>query len=580
MGGGAFAQASAPGEPTLSTPRMSPEMYSKLKAVYLERLRTFFPPMTQLSSLTEAPEKQSYGDMDLLVALDTRISFIDLANHLGAVGIICHSNQKATLAVPRDGSRNTKPALVYKFIYANNSSTNTAPPSTPPLSEVEYAQLDIELVSPHLYPWHTFYASYGDLAGLLGHIVHALGFTISTTGLSLRMRELDASKNPSHPANVPDREGRILLSHDPDKVMRFLGLDAEVYAQGFGTLEAFYAWVAGCRVLMWDAVKEKRDTASGRSKEAKRTVFSGFFNEWLPAHCAEARAERAGVVGNAVRGDTVVSETGSRDAGAAAVLGNAACVAIPASKWSSSADEAARASEEGVCLNPSALVIGPQEGESAALLAKKNAAGVTNPTPALPITPAHNKAQPAAQSPFRTDTATPNPSSLPSASEQEAVVNTAVRANIAARRAALLHESLAFFAKGAEYEAKHTALVQFTRTAVVALLLKGVLAVDTGKSDKGLNEVARALKRFVGVSESGSESGGVELVVLGGQGRGEGQSELWRLLEVGGEGAGEGVGGRLRDESAVSGWVREHWEEVRGLERKRVKASSGGEGLT
>lgn len=43
MGGTAFTQAAATGQPTLRTPRMSPEDYARLKTKYAEELRQYFP---------------------------------------------------------------------------------------------------------------------------------------------------------------------------------------------------------------------------------------------------------------------------------------------------------------------------------------------------------------------------------------------------------------------------------------------------------------------------------------------------------------------------------------------------------
>lgn len=77
---------------------------------------------------------------------------------------------------------------------------------------------------------------YGDLNGLLGHIVTHLGFTITDRGLWLRMKELDAAKSIER-ANVADDLGKMFLSSDPGAVMRFLGLSEELWQAGFATLD-------------------------------------------------------------------------------------------------------------------------------------------------------------------------------------------------------------------------------------------------------------------------------------------------------------------------------------------------------
>ena len=278
MGGGAFAHAVAPSEPTLNTPRMSPQEYANIKLIYLKRLQDYFSGC-RVVCLTEAPEKADYGDMDLFVAFDQIVNFVDMANHLGAVGVICHGSSKFTLGVPKTNVPNSRPVVVYKHVHGNraqNFDRSTA------ATDEEYAQIDVDIIPSQLLDWYTFYSAYGDMAGLLGHIVRNFGFTVSDRGLKLRMKELDFSKTVLH-VNIADRDGTIFLSHDPRLVMRFLGLTVERYDAGFDTMDEFYGWLGACRLLSAEAIKLKRDNAHERNREQKRTVFSNFFNEWLPA---------------------------------------------------------------------------------------------------------------------------------------------------------------------------------------------------------------------------------------------------------------------------------------------------------
>ncbi|KAK5113430.1 hypothetical protein LTR85_010858 [Meristemomyces frigidus] len=455
MGGGAFSQASAQGEPTLNTPRMSPDVYFKLKELYSERLRSYFPAKTQVASLKAAPEKADYGDMDFIIAHDDRVDFITIANQIGAAAVICHDAHKSTMAVRRDGSQSSKRAVIYKHVNDTNPRKLKASAT---VSEEDFAQMDIEIVPTELFGWHSFYASYGDMAGLLGHIVHNLGFTVSDRGFWLRMKELDDSKKPPYKVNVADQDGRILLSHDPADVMQFLGLSVQGYEAGFKTLDELYSWLGECRLLTWDAIKIRRDNAHERNREQKRTVFSRFFNEWLPAHLSNA----------------------------------------------------------------------PTDAETSA------------------------------------------------GEEANLAIKATSRARLNAKRAELVQEALSFFNKEGEYTAMHAPLVRNIHSTVAAQLLRPILAQHSGKTDKNLNEVARAFRRYVGVGEDG------QLSMLE-TSRTDAESELWRLLEVrsmkggvdqgvGVEGEGTGTSYGLKHEISVSAWAREHWEEVRALERQRLKA--------
>ena len=261
---------------------MTPEQYERLKNVYLTKLQDYFPK-GKIACLTEAPEKTDYGDMDVFVAIDQRVNFVHMANFLSAAGVICNSSgdiQKCTLGVPLNGTAHGRPAVVYKHV-DSSSGQKLAPSST--VTVDDYAQIDVEVISPDILAWHTFYSSYGDMAGLLGRIVQNLGFTVRHRGLWLRLPEIDKSKKVSY-VNIADRDGRIFLSSDPDVVMQFLGLSIQDYNNGFQTVDGLYEWLGKCRLISTYAIEWKRDNASERQKEQKRTIFSRFFNEWLPAH--------------------------------------------------------------------------------------------------------------------------------------------------------------------------------------------------------------------------------------------------------------------------------------------------------
>ncbi|KAF2212120.1 hypothetical protein CERZMDRAFT_59593 [Cercospora zeae-maydis SCOH1-5] len=257
MGGAAFAHAVAEGQPTLRTPRMTPQTYERLKNIYLERLAKFFP-RCRVAQLREAPGKADYGDIDFIIATKEPLDAVQFANTLGAAGF-----------------------LSYGGLYM------LAVPPSPVLSESEYAQIDIDLIDPAFFDWHTFYSSYGDLSGLLGQILHNLGFTVSDKGVFLRLRELDDAKASELHLRVTDKQGLLFLSKDPNQVMQFLGLDTARYHSGFDSVDDFYAWLARCRSLTPDYVGnlqyKRKDTSNQRQKEHKRSMITNFFKDYLPS---------------------------------------------------------------------------------------------------------------------------------------------------------------------------------------------------------------------------------------------------------------------------------------------------------
>lgn len=278
MGGGAFKQATAPGNPTLNTPRMSPAEYMLLRDTYLYKIRAYISdPHAKVTTLKEAPEKLTYGDIDLFIGLDKEIDFTDLANAVGATGLICRGPQKCSLGVRKDGASSSQPTIEYQLIHTKG---NSSPDSTQVTPE-EYAQIDINVVPTDLVDWHMFYSAYGDLNGLLGHIVTHLGFTVTDQGLWLRMKELDAAKTIER-ANIADNLGKIFLSNEPQEVMRFLGLSVEDSDAGFATLDQLYEWLCACRMIHSVTIKLRRYKAHDRNREQNRDVYRRFFFEWLP----------------------------------------------------------------------------------------------------------------------------------------------------------------------------------------------------------------------------------------------------------------------------------------------------------
>lgn len=297
MGGHAFEQAvSRDGTGSrLSTPRMSPTDYHQLKSIYLERLKAYLPD-DQIETLLEAPEKADYGDMDFIIASDEKVDLLQLAQSIGARAIIITGNEKVqrcTLAVLKDGRKST--ALVAEYKVAKSPPADTGP------VEGNLSQVDIEILPSEIFRWHMFYASYSDLAGLLGKIARPWGFTITDKGLFLRLQELDESKDMPW-LRIADAEGYLHMDSDPDKVMRFFALDHERYYKGFTTLQDFYRWLADCRFVSAEVVNFKRDNSNERQKERKRTVYTRFFDEYLPKHFGVSEEESDGTASDSGSG--------------------------------------------------------------------------------------------------------------------------------------------------------------------------------------------------------------------------------------------------------------------------------------
>lgn len=302
MGGGAFAQAKADGEPTLSIPRMRPDEYERLKESHLTRLTTYFGPRS-ISCLKEAPEKQDYGDIDMTVATTDHIDWQDVAKSIGAAAWVdrgSDSHPKCSFAVPLSGEYLTAPPVMYTWLQGNEANKRKA---SPVYIEEKYAQLDLERIPPGLRDWRTFYGSYGDLTGMVGHIITNLGFDLTDRGLRLRFKELDECRHPEWSHVKPAvEEARIMLSSDPKQVMEFLELSTERYDQGFETIEEMFTWLADCKMLSEHSRRRERTELSRDRQKFTRPIFVRFFREWLPKTLDARRAAAAGASENGAEG--------------------------------------------------------------------------------------------------------------------------------------------------------------------------------------------------------------------------------------------------------------------------------------
>lgn len=157
MGGNAFA-ALLPGA---SFPRMSPEVYNRLKDDLTQCLQTFYEVV---AVPREAPEKVDHGDLDFVVC-NPRKDFT-LHEVRGALG--------AREAVLVEGNRMSNFAIPVK--------------SLEPTEKEEYHQVDVRVCTDSNELHRTVaFNSYGDLGMILGSIARASLLAFGTNGLKVHI---------------------------------------------------------------------------------------------------------------------------------------------------------------------------------------------------------------------------------------------------------------------------------------------------------------------------------------------------------------------------------------------------------
>lgn len=239
MGGNAFTSGVTP----LRTPRMPPEVYYSLRDHYLSLLSTLY---AQVATPVEAPSKTSYGDIDILVSrpASPSINTESLAKTLAA---------ERTLAT--SGSATSSFALPYPQLPNN------------------YVQLDVHVCPPSTFHWQVFQQSHGDLWNLLGTTIRPFGLTANDVGLHLRIAEIE---------ELNKKRSLVLLTNEPDAVLRLLALDKETYQRPFGSVEAMYEYVVGCRFFRGETYVKGDLKANDRKRMAQRELYRRFVDVWLP----------------------------------------------------------------------------------------------------------------------------------------------------------------------------------------------------------------------------------------------------------------------------------------------------------
>ncbi|KAK3487259.1 hypothetical protein B0T13DRAFT_109672 [Neurospora crassa] len=274
MGGSMFSSGNDP----LHTPRMPPHIYHHVKAACHATLRTIF---VCVAGPIEGPEKEDYGDLDILVAMETRLVFPTSPRRCVARGV-------EELAADIKAALNAERCIVNPC----NNSIHLAipwPKDEPQLGEdrQRYTQVDICICKnmDQMF-WALFKSAHGDAWTLLGSMIRPFGLTADDEGLWLRIPEIE---------KLDRKKSRVLLTTDPVEVLHFLGMQVEGYwSEPFRTVDTMFNYIATCRFF---TVNESSsgpplDNSSTKRNLKTRPIFRKWFYNFLPRLRADDRFEQ------------------------------------------------------------------------------------------------------------------------------------------------------------------------------------------------------------------------------------------------------------------------------------------------
>lgn len=244
MGGKIFANE-------LPTPRMSPVVYGHLRLKYISILSTLYE---RVDSSADAPEKSSYGDIDILVSS------------------------------PRDSAHPPTSAILTTALCAvksiDSEETDVKYFAVPyPDEPGIFVQVDVQIcTTPALFDWKLFHSSYGDMWNILGTAIRIFGLTANNRGLHVHIHDPEAVTQH----HVEQNKFLLFLTCEPDAVLRFVGLSVAEYRAGWTRLEDMFAFLARNRFMTKEAYMPRELKASDRRRIRDRDIYRRFIEDWVP----------------------------------------------------------------------------------------------------------------------------------------------------------------------------------------------------------------------------------------------------------------------------------------------------------
>lgn len=298
MGGQAFASQ----KPPLLTPRMPPEIYDQVRASTHALLRKYY---TQVDSPIEAPGKETYGDVDILVSGPLDPSFDPAITHVLTV-----MENIAKLLKAKKWIRDGTPTANFAISWPRQENGEDSE---------KYVQLDIHIChSDEVVQWQLFHMAHGDLWNILGSTIRRYGITVNNRGMFLRIPEIEA---------LDRKKSMVFLTVHPSEILEFLGLKEEDWWKPFKSREEMFEYAAGCRMfyvkeiksdgeLEGDMIVEVGDIEgqeggeegkrklkhNDRQRMFKRPIFAEWIDEFIPKCREEGRFGNTKITREEIRG--------------------------------------------------------------------------------------------------------------------------------------------------------------------------------------------------------------------------------------------------------------------------------------
>jgi hypothetical protein len=114
-----------------------------------------------------------------------------------------------------------------------------------------------------------------DLLQIIGVSHRPLGLTCNDQGLHVRIAEIE-------PYNK--KKALLFLTRDPDKAIRFYGLDSAKYRTGFTDENDLFDWASSGRFFSHKVFESRIEKHNDRARQARRPMYQQFVEDYMPSH--------------------------------------------------------------------------------------------------------------------------------------------------------------------------------------------------------------------------------------------------------------------------------------------------------
>jgi hypothetical protein len=274
---------------------MPAEVYSHVLTKTHKSLRQHY---RHVDSPIEAPGKDTYGDVDILVfgPLEPPVNEQDspLKEVAARLAVIIHAktyivekeNPTMNFAIPWPNS-------IEDSDIPSGSTSNSEAQEAQATTEAKYIQLDIKICPTlRVFNWELFHAAHGDLWNILGSTIRKFGLTVNNLGMYLRIPEIELFDR---------KKSMVFVTDEPGAILRFLGLEEERWWTPFEGREEMFAYAAGCRMFWVKDADDDDDVEHGeiegqeggekgkkklkhndRQRMSKRPIFKEWMDEFIP----------------------------------------------------------------------------------------------------------------------------------------------------------------------------------------------------------------------------------------------------------------------------------------------------------